>query len=105
MSSKVKSASCLFDLVSHTKGGQMSVLNRVKFKVSMALLRNALAMPDYAVIYNIIRESADNVFTFYVEHSDLPAVPLSEPTPEVTPVFTADYDKRPSTWIEFDWGV
>jgi len=78
----------------------------VQFQVSAELIKEALAMPAAAQIYNITRhEYSPDVFVFLVEHPDFEEIAEASAPPEVTPIIEADYEKRPSTWITFNWGT
>ena len=78
----------------------------VRFQVSAQLISQALAMPDGSTIHNIVRHDFNSdVFIFYVEHPDLPELPEGGMPLEITPIIKADYDKRPSTWLTFDWNT
>jgi len=84
----------------------------VRFNVTAELIRRALAMPEWTEIYDIkpwLRFTEDpksvDVFTFYVEHPDLPEVKEGEQPPEIDPVIQADYDKEPGVWLTFNWGL
>ena len=76
----------------------------VQFQVAVELIRDALAMPDDARIYNIVRHDYNpNTFIFYVEHPDFDEVNEGAMPPEITPIIEADYKKKPSTWLTFSW--
>lgn len=76
-----------------------------QFKVSAELIKQSLAMPDDAQIYNITRyEHSPNVFTFFVEHPDFKEIEESSSVPEISPIIEVNYEKRPSTWLTFNWG-
>lgn len=80
--------------------------NMVRMKVSGEFIRQALSIPDGATIYNIgLHEICPDVFWFLVEHPDLPEVLEGQLPIEVSPLITADYEKRPDTWLTFDWGL
>lgn len=77
----------------------------VRFKVTGELIKQSLGMPDDANIYSILRDGLNpDVFEFFVEHPDFDVVGEGCYPPEITPVITIDFDKRPSTWSTFDWG-
>lgn len=76
-----------------------------KFHVTGELLRTALAIPDSANIYNIVRHDfVPDEFVFYVEHPDLPELKEGESPAMLYPKITVDHDKKPETWATFDWG-
>lgn len=78
----------------------------VRFKVTSELIKQALGMPDNANIYSIFRDGLrPDVFEFFVEHPDFDVVDEDSYPPEIAPVITVDFDKRPSTWSTFDWGL
>ena len=78
-------------------------MRMVKFRVASEFIRDALALPEDTQIRNIVRHDYQpKTFVFYVEHPDLDEA--GDVIPEVIPVFTVDYDKKPSTWLTFDWG-
>lgn len=80
-------------------------LHRVRrVDVTMQLIRDALAMPEDTIIEGIERHPwIPNVFTFYVTHPSFEPISYGEEIPQLSPSLTADYDKRPATWIEFKW--
>lgn len=82
-----------------------SALHRVRrIDVSMQLIKDALAMPEDAIIEGIERHPwIPNIFTFYVTHPDFDPIQYGREIPLITPQLTVDYDKRPATWIEFKW--
>lgn len=81
-------------------------MKRAYFRVSADLIAGALAFPEGTKLVDIQRDPLyGDAFTFLVEHEDLPEVAAGEKTTELSPTHTIDYDKRPSTWIEFDWGI
>lgn len=75
-----------------------------KIQVSSDLMRDVLAMPDGSVIYGASWNPYIRAVELFVTSPDLPLVKEGE-VPEITPIFTADYDKKPSTWLEFDWNL
>jgi len=76
----------------------------VKFDVSSDLIRDALAIPEEATIYDIHQsEQRVGSYTFYVVHPDLPEIGAGDVVPEVSPIIRADYDKKPSVWLTWDW--
>ena len=79
--------------------------HRAKFDVTAELIVAALALPEGTKLYDITgSDEFPGVFTFYVEHPDLPertGVTLAK----ITPTFSADYTKCPSTWITCNWNV
>lgn len=78
----------------------------VSFEVSTDLIREALAMPKETDIRNIVRHAyRPDVFVFYVEHPDFAEVENAVAPPEISPIIHADYEKRPSTWLTFDFGL
>lgn len=75
-----------------------------QFQVSAQLIKEALAMPKKTKIHNIVRHDYNsNVFVFFVEHPDFDEIEDGEVPPELTPIIEADYEKRPSTWLTFNW--
>jgi hypothetical protein len=81
-------------------------MRMVRFRVTGAFIAQALAMPEGTTLYNIVpHESSPNEFVFYVEHPDLPELAEGAMPPEIMPTLKADYDRRPATWIKFDWGL
>ena len=84
----------------------MRTLKRAQLCVSKELLREALAMPEDTVIHSITpHKFRRGVFVFCIEHPDLPSLSEGEVTPEIAPVITADYDKKPSMWLTWSWGL
>lgn len=82
------------------------VRRMARFCVPMELIRDALAIPDGTTICDIVRhDDYPDVFIFYVEHPDLPELAEGAMLPEVAPVISADYDRKPSTWLSWDWGL
>lgn len=75
------------------------------FSITEDLLRTSLAMPEGTTIRNIyLKPGADpSIFTFIVEHPDLPEIDDTVTIPELSPVIEADYTKKPSTWLTFKW--
>ena len=64
------------------------------------------AVPDGALIYNIVRHThLPDTFVFYVEHPDLPELQEGETPLEIEPRLTADYERKPSTWLTWDWNL
>ena len=77
-----------------------------KMAIMGELICDSLALPDGSYIERIEpHPSMLGVFVFYVEHGDLPEVKPGDELPEVVPIFTADYDKRPSVWLTVDWNI
>jgi|WetSurMetagenome_2_1015567.scaffolds.fasta_scaffold52663_2 hypothetical protein len=75
-------------------------------EVSEELIEQAFALPEGSRIENISRSSLrTGVFVFTIEHPDLPEVEEGNAIPQITPLLTADYEKRPATWITFDWNL
>ncbi len=84
----------------------MANKKRGTFLVSGELIKEALALPDGTVIVAIQVESLYSYqFRFLVSHDDLPEVSEGVRATELTPKFTTDYDKKPDTWLSFDWGI
>ena len=78
----------------------------VQFTVSGDLIRKALAMPDDTLIYGIVRHDwSPDAFVFFVEHPDLPEMGEGESPLKITPKITADYEKKPSMWLTWDWDL
>jgi hypothetical protein len=77
-----------------------------KIDITSELILQALAFPDGTTIYDIYPNGKiPNVFTFLVEHPDLPELTGEGSIPQIKPIFTADYTKRPSTWITCNWNM
>ncbi len=63
-------------------------------------------MPEGSVIRAIVQsETIPGMYVMLVEHPDLPEVREGETVPETIPTLTADYEKRPATWLTWDWGL
>lgn len=76
-----------------------------QFDIAEELIKQALAMPDDAEIYNIVRHGyRPGTFVFVVEHPDFDELIEGEMPPSITPTIEADYEKRPATWLTFSWG-
>ena len=79
--------------------------NLGRFRVSGELLRECLAMPDEV---KIIRVQADPIradtFEFVVDYEGFSECKPGLVIPEYSPVITVDYDKKPSSWLTFDFG-
>jgi len=74
-----------------------------KFKVSMELLRDALALPDDLEIIDIhVVPTSWRTFEFVIEHPEAPVCPPGGEIREISPVFRTDQSKKPSTWITCD---
>lgn len=76
----------------------------IRIHVSEDLIKQALAFPDDLEIVNICKiTDQPGVFAFDVEHESFPkqegGIPL------VSPVYHADHEKRPSTWLTIDWNL
>jgi len=88
-----------------SRGWQMNK-NRATFLLSGELLSECLALPEGTTIIGI---QLDNMYSYQfrilVEHEDLPAVKELERATEISPMYTADIEKKPSTWLTFDWGL
>jgi hypothetical protein len=76
----------------------------VQFKVSEELILQALAMPEHTSIQKIARHNC-NTFTFFVEHPELPELLEGNEPIEISPIIHADHEKRPATWLTFDWNL
>jgi hypothetical protein len=76
-----------------------------RITVSEELLRDALAMPENSKIVWADWSRKHRAVVLEVTSPDLPEWQLVDggTPPEVVPIFRTDYDKRPSTWITFDW--
>ena len=81
-------------------------MGKAKFFVSAELIEQSLAMPDGAKILDISRARSTivggNEFLFVVESDELPERD-GDDIPQITPQLTADYEKRPATWLTFEW--
>lgn len=76
-----------------------------KFQVSSELICQALALPDEIKLRDIVMDNYNpDVYVFFVEHPELQEVHEDQVIPEVSPVFTTNYDDRPATWTSFSWG-
>jgi hypothetical protein len=74
--------------------------------LSYELLVDALAMPEGTVVYNVsMHPKRNGCIRLVVLHEDLPVVNYGEELPEISPTIEADYKKKPSTWLTFNWGV
>lgn len=79
---------------------------RAIIRVTADLIRDALAFPETARIVDIEFDfMRPNIFLFKVESPDFQEVEEGQPYPEISPTFTIDYDKKPSTWISCDWNL
>ncbi len=76
---------------------------QVCFDVSLELLAQALALPDGAEIIDVLIVRP-NIVQIAVRHPDLPES-VGAYAPKVRPIIRADYSKRPSTWLIFDWNL
>lgn len=84
----------------------MTEKHRAVIQVSEELIREALAMPDGAEIVDIRRSNERfGQYEMLVDHPDLPAVAELGIIPLVTPTLTADFEKRPATWLTWDWDL
>jgi hypothetical protein len=77
-----------------------------RFRVSAQIIMDSLAMPEGSKLRAIVQdEFHPNVFVFYVEHPDLPEEVEGMPPVEIMPIVKADYERRPSMWLTFEWNV
>ncbi len=76
---------------------------KVCFQVSLDVLSSALSLPVGTEIVDVLIVGQD-VARLVVSHPDLPDV-VRDCVPEISPRITADYSKRPSTWLTFDWNL
>jgi len=82
------------------------ITNGGMIHITSELIADALAMPDGTLISNISKHpTIKNVFIFIVEHDDLPVVKPGDSYPLLSPSIRADYEKKPATWLTFDWGI
>ncbi len=103
--SKIRSKQTNRRLGSLTERLKQMSRKMIQFQVSADLIKEALAMPGDTQIYNIIRHDYNpDVFVFFVEHPDFGEILEASAPPELSPIITADYDKKPSTWLTFEWG-
>lgn len=78
----------------------------VHFHITEELLKQALAMPEDSNIIHITSVMyKPGVYAFYVEYKDFPELSEGSDPPLISPVFYADYEKRPSTWLTIDWNL
>ena len=84
----------------------MSDKHTARISISTDLLLQALAFPEDTEIMACIGDRAYlGIIDIIVESADLPTVEPGNPIPLLTPTLTADYDKRPATWIKFNWNL
>ena len=77
----------------------------VRFDVNASIIREALGLPSETKIIDIrLNGVLGETFSFVVSHPDLNVVEEGEEIPEMRPVWVADYEKRPATWLTFNWG-
>lgn len=78
-----------------------------QFNVSSDLIRSVFAIPEGTTILDIVqRKDNPGVFVFVVEHPDLlPETPETAAPLEISPVIRANHEKRPETWLTFDFNV
>lgn len=75
-----------------------------KFSVSEDLLKDALALPGKFNIRNISPHGTQpDVFVFLVEFNEFPDVKEGDIAPDIHITFSADYEKKPSTWLTCNW--
>ncbi len=78
----------------------------VRFNVTSQLILQALAIPESAKIYDIVRDwKHPDQFIFMVESDELPEVQECAEPVEISPIIHCDPEKRPSTWMTFDWNL
>ena len=87
----------------------MSTPRRIgMIRVSHELLRDALALPDNMDIWAVYPSTPSDPTReamLHVTSPDLPEVAWDEKMPVLDVTFTADYEKRPATWITCDLGL
>ena len=76
---------------------------QVCFDVSLELLAQTLALPDGTVIEELLIVRP-GIIQIAVSHPDLPES-IGAYAPKISPIIRADYSKRPSTWLTFDWNL
>ena len=83
-----------------------SITNNLgRFDIYGELIREALALPSNATIVRILAHpTKQGVFSFVIDWDDFPETEPGEIVPLYSPIITADYDKKPSTWLTIDFG-
>ena len=83
-------------------------VRRAAIKVTHELLRDAMALPDNMEGVLVAPDYTDDpmrVALLYVESPDLRPVYNGHEIPVLNVTFTADWDRRPATWITCDLGL
>jgi hypothetical protein len=81
-------------------------MRAIKFDVSEQLIRESLALPDDARIYDILRAPGPvGVFTFILTNPDYPVVAEASEPVTAYPIITADYEKKPSMWLKINLNI
>jgi hypothetical protein len=78
-----------------------------RIRISEELIMSALAIPEDAMIYDICRvPGPPGIFEFTILHQDLPEAVKAEggEFPLYKPEITTNHDRKPSTWLSFEWG-
>ena len=81
-------------------------MRRGIIEVDYETIVNCLAMPEGTKIIRTTDKTNDSLLLL-LESADLPEIEKREgiPYPAYQPIVTADYDKRPSVWLTWDWGI
>ena len=76
-----------------------------QFSVTKELLEQSLALPDGTQLRNITRHpKIPGQFIMFIEHSDFPEMNEGAMPIDLAPKISADFSKRPGTWLTFDFG-
>lgn len=75
-----------------------------RIKISVELLADAFAMPEGTGIHRAELVDYGRSLELLVSHDEFSGLLAGETPPLIMPVITANYDKKPSTWLTFEWG-